>query len=257
MIRKGVLLAGGAGSRLHPLTRVTNKHLVGVGREPMIHWPLSRLFHAGVNDLLIVTGREHAGAVFELLGSGVDYGASFTFRVQDGATGIASALSLARDFVAGEPFVAVLGDNVFSADIAPDLRWFYETVFLDGRGPRGMVWLKQVADPQRFGVAEFAGPGDRTDQPRLVRIHEKPATPPSRYAVTGIYAYAGGPELFNAIGDLRPSARGELEITDLNNALLARHALAWRELAGDWSDAGTFPSLARAAEIVKDAAAFA
>ena len=254
MIRKGVLLAGGTGSRLAPLCRVTNKHLLPVGREPMIHWPLARLIRAGVTDILVVTGREHAGAVFELLGSGADYGTSFTFRVQDGATGIASAVALARDFVAGEPFVAVLGDNVFTADLTADLRWFHDTVFLPGRGPRGMVWLKAVDDPGRFGVAEFSGEGNDR---RLLHIHEKPATPPSRFAVTGVYAYAGGPELFGVIADLRPSGRGELEITDLNNALLARGALSWRELGGEWSDAGTHASMARAAAIVGGGAALA
>ena len=233
---RGVVLAGGSGSRLFPLTKVTNKHLLPVGRKPMMFWPIERLQDAGIVDILVVTGREHMGAIVNLLGSGRDHGVSFTYRVQDEAGGIAQALGLARDFVAGGRCVVVLGDNIFTASIRP----FVERFLAQPEGAR--VLLKRVPDPARFGVAELSADGAR-----LVGIEEKPAKPKSDLAVTGVYMYDA--RVFDVIAGLKPSARGELEITEVNNDYIRRGALAFDELPGDWTDAGTFESLRRANEL--------
>jgi glucose-1-phosphate thymidylyltransferase len=236
---RGILLAGGTGSRLHPLTQVTNKHLLPVGRLPMIVHPVRALIALGITDILVVTGREHAGHVVGLLGNGHDYGCSFTYRVQDQPGGIAQALGLAESFCQGDPMLVLLGDNIFESTLAGPFARF-QAQHAQGGGAR--LLLKEVPDPGRFGVAEMDGE-------RLVRIHEKPAKPSSRLAVTGIYFYDA--EVFDHIRALRPSPRGELEITDVNNAYAAQERLSWEPLDGWWTDAGTFESLATAERLVR------
>jgi glucose-1-phosphate thymidylyltransferase len=228
---RGVVLAGGTGSRLFPLTKVTNKHLLPVGRQPMILHPVRKLVDANIREILIVTGPDHMGDVMSLLGSGKDYDCELTYRVQDDAGGIAQALNLARGFGRGGRLAVILGDNVFESSIAP----FAEAYRRQPGGAK--ILLKEVDDPGRYGVAEVAGD-------RIVRILEKPPQPPSRYAVTGIYFYDGS--VHDVIATLRPSARGELEITDVNNSYIARGDLTFDVLPGWWTDAGTFESLARA-----------
>jgi glucose-1-phosphate thymidylyltransferase len=232
---KGIVLAGGTGSRLAPLTKVTNKHLLPVGRKPMIYYPIEKLISAGVKDILIVTGVEHMGDVVNLLGSGRDFGCRFTYKVQDEAGGIAEALGLAEDFSGGQRLVVILGDNVFQVD----LKRYVDKFKAQKEG--AMVLLKQAPDPQRFGVAEVSGE-------RVIRIEEKPKEPKSDYAVTGIYFYDSS--VFDIIKTLKPSGRGELEISDVNNAYIAKNQLAFDILDGWWSDAGTFESLERANELV-------
>jgi glucose-1-phosphate thymidylyltransferase len=233
---KGVILAGGTGSRLFPLTKVTNKHLLPVGQEPMIFHPILKLRDAGVLEILVVTGLEHMGDVVNLLGSGREFGCRFTYKVQDEAGGIAQALGLAENFAAGEPVCVLLGDNVFQDPIVPFVRAF-------GRQRRGArIVLKQVKDPQRYGVAEVKGS-------RITQIVEKPKVPRSDLAVTGIYFYDGG--VYDLVRRLKPSARGELEITDVNNAYLRRRALRYDVLRGWWTDAGTFESLHLANELIR------
>ncbi len=231
---KGIVLAGGTGSRLFPLTKVTNKHLLPVGRLPMVYYPIGKLILAGIRDILVVTGREHMGDVVNLLGSGRDWGAEFTYRVQDQAGGIAQALGLGEGFAGGESVVVILGDNIFHDDIAPQLRAFAA----QGGGAR--LLLKEVSDPERYGVAEV---GDG----RILSIEEKPRQPRSNYCVTGIYMYDAG--VFEMIRTLRPSGRGELEITDVNNRYLEARCLTYGVLEGWWTDAGTFPSLQLANEL--------
>jgi len=230
-----VVLAGGTGSRLLPLTKVTNKHLLPVGREPMIFHPICRLLEAGLRELLVVTGTEHLGDVVGLLGSGRELGAELTYRVQDEAGGIAQALGLARQFAAGAPVAVILADNIFACSVAP----FVEAYLRQGSGAR--LVLARVADPARFGVAELGPDG------HLRRIVEKPGRPPSAYAVTGLYFYDA--RVFDIIDELRPSARGELEITDVNNRYLAWGELACDRLEEGWTDAGTFESYHRANEV--------
>ncbi len=234
---KGVILAGGTGSRLYPLTRVTNKHLLPVGRMPMIYYPINKLLRAGVRDIMIVTGVEHMGSIVGSLGSGREFGCEFTYRVQDEAGGIAQALSLAEDFACKDPIAVILGDNIFQDDIGP----FAERFSRQKRGAR--LVLQKVEDPERFGVAEIQG-----DQ--IVGIEEKPAKPKSNFAVTGVYFYDGG--VFDIIKGLKPSKRGELEITDVNNAYIQSGALEFDVLEGWWTDAGTFASLAKANELAMD-----
>ncbi len=230
---RGVILAGGTGSRLFPLTRVTNKHLLPVGKMPMICHPVRKLREAGIRDVLIVTGREHMGDVIELLGSGRELDVELTYRVQDEAGGIAQALSLARDFSGGGSVCVILGDNVFEDSLEPHVARYREA------GGGAMVLLKEVPDPERFGVAELSA-----DRSKVLGIEEKPANPKSRLAVTGIYLYDS--TLYEIIDGLNPSARGELEITDVNNAYIERGGLRFGVLRGEWTDAGTFPSYAHA-----------
>jgi glucose-1-phosphate thymidylyltransferase len=233
---RGIVLAGGTGSRLYPLTKVTNKHLLPVGREPMIFHPVRKLVEAGIHEILIVTGTDHMGDVVALLGSGREFGGEFTYRVQDEAGGIAQALGLARRFGRGGRLAVILGDNIFSASIRPHAEAFR-------RQPTGAkILLKEVPDPSRYGVAV-------TEGDRVVRIVEKPQEPPSALAVTGIYFY--DESVFDVIAGLRPSARGELEITDVNNAYVARGDLSWEKLPGWWTDAGTFESLRHANELLE------
>ena len=235
---KGIVLAGGTGSRLHPLTAVTNKHLLPVGNYPMVFHPIARLKQAGIKDILVVTGRDHMGDVMELLGSGHDFGLDFTYKVQDQAGGIAQALGLARGFCGGNSCCVILGDNVFQEDLTPSVQAFQR----QGCGAR--LLLKEVDDPERFGVAELSPDG------HIVGIEEKPSQPRSRYAVTGIYLYDAA--VFDIIDTLRPSHRGELEITDVNNAYIEAGTCTYAVLQGWWTDAGTFPSLRRANDLTAD-----
>lgn len=235
---KGVVLAGGTGSRLMPLTKVTNKHLLPVGRCPMIHHPVKKLAEAGIEEILIVTGVEHMGDVVNLLGSGREFDVRFTYKVQDQAGGIAQALSLAENFSGGDRLAVILGDNIFEDSLRDEASRYRE----QSSGAR--VLLKQVPDPQRFGVAEIA-------DGKIIGIEEKPAKPKSDYAVTGVYFY--DETVFEMIQTMKPSARGELEITDVNNGYLARGELTYGTLTGWWSDAGTFESLARVQRLVEGA----
>ncbi|MFD1139453.1 sugar phosphate nucleotidyltransferase [Paenibacillus urinalis] len=234
---KSIILAGGTGSRLFPLTKVTNKHLLPVGKYPMIFHSVYKLKQAGLNDILIVTGKEHMGDVVNLLGSGREMGVTFTYKVQDEAGGIAQALDLAEHFVGEDQMVVILGDNVFEDDITP----FVENFRQQGEGAK--ILLQQVADPHRFGVAELEGD-------RIISIEEKPKQPKSNYAVTGIYMFDH--RVFNIVKTLKPSSRGELEITDVNNAYIELGELSFDVLQGWWTDAGTHASLARANELAKD-----
>ena len=209
---KGIVLAGGTGSRLRPLTRATNKHLLPVGKYPMIFYPIYKLKQVGIYEILIVPGREHMGHVMELLGSGRDFGVEFTYKVQDEAGGIAQALGLVKPFVGDDKYVVILGDNIFEDDITPYVRSFEE------QKEGAKVLLKEVPDPHRFGVPEFR-------DGKIITIEEKPKEPKSNYAVTGIYMY--DQEVFDIIKTLKPSARGELEITDVNNAYLRKGTLTY------------------------------
>jgi glucose-1-phosphate thymidylyltransferase len=237
---RGVVLAGGTGSRLFPLTKVTNKHLLPIGREPMIFYPVKKLVEAGIREILIVTGTEHMGDVVSLLGSGKEFGCEFTYRVQDEAGGIAQALGLARRFGRGGRLAVILGDNIFESSIAP----FAEAYRRQPRGAK--VLLQEVHDPGRYGVAVTEGEGV---DGKVVRIIEKPQNPPSNLAVTGIYFYDTA--LHEIIAELKPSKRGELEITDVNNAYIARGELTFDVLPGWWTDAGTFESLKHATDLVE------
>jgi glucose-1-phosphate thymidylyltransferase len=232
---KGVILAGGTGSRLMPLTKVTNKHLLPVGRKPMIYYPIEKLTSIGMEEILIVTGIEHMGDVVSLLGSGKDFGCRFTYKVQDEAGGIAQALSLAENFAKGQLLVVILGDNIFEDSLKN-----YAAKFITQKTGARLL-LKEVDNPRRFGVAEISGD-------RIIGINEKPQKPKSNYAVTGVYFYDAS--VFDIIQTLKPSARGELEITDVNNAYIAKSQLAYDILKGWWTDAGTFDSLNRANELV-------
>ena len=234
---RGVILAGGTGSRLFPLTRGTNKHLLPVGRYPMVFYPLARLAQAGIGEILIVTSPDHIGAMAASLGSGSRFGVELTYRIQDQPGGIAQALSLARSFVRDDRCAVVLGDNVFQDDLKP----YIEQYAHQAAGAK--VFLKQVEDPERFGVPEI-------QSGKIVTIEEKPRDPKSRYGVTGIYLY--DPQVFDLIEAIPPSARGEVEITDLNNAYAARSQLTFDVLPGWWIDAGTFESLAQANELARD-----
>jgi glucose-1-phosphate thymidylyltransferase len=234
---KAVILAGGTGSRLYPLTKVTNKHLLPVGRYPMVFHAVFKLKQAGLTDILVVTGKEHMGDVVNLLGSGRQMGVNFTYKVQDEAGGIAQALGLAEHFVGEDQVVVILGDNVFADDISP----FIEKYKQQGRGAK--ILLQQVADPERFGVAELS-------DDRIISIEEKPFKPKSRYAVTGIYMYDYN--VFSIIRELKPSGRGELEISDVNNKYIERGEMSFDILQGWWTDAGTHASYARANELAKD-----
>src|SRR5689334_17008317 len=238
---KGVILAGGLGTRLLPLTRITNKHLLPIFDRPMIFYPLQTLINAGITDILLVTGGPHAGDFLRLLGNGKDFGlAHLNYTYQEGEGGIAAALSLAEHFAEGDRICVILGDNVIEGSIAPAVDRFR-------RQPQGArILLKEVDDAGRFGVAELR-------DGRVVSIEEKPATPKSRYAVTGIYLYDA--RVFDVIRTLRPSARNELEITDVNTWYLERDELACELLDGWWTDAGTFDSLHRAGNLVADTGA--
>ena len=233
---KGIILAGGSGTRLFPLTKVTNKHLLPIGREPMIYHPIRKLLEAGITEILVVTGVDHMGHVVGLLGSGRDLNCAFTYRVQDEAGGIAQALGLARQFANGHRMVVILGDNIFEDPLTEYVKNFA----VQKAGAR--IILKEVADPERFGVAELKGD-------RVIGIEEKPPKPKSNLAVTGVYMYDS--QVFEIIRTLKPSARGEMEITDVNNAYIQRGELAYDVFKGWWTDAGTFESWHLANELVR------
>ena len=227
---KGIVLAGGTGSRLFPLTKVTNKHLLPVGKKPMIYYPIEKFLEAGIKEILIVTGVEHMGDVVGLLGSGKDFGCKFTYKVQDEAGGIAQALGLAENFVGNDLCSVILGDNIFKDSLFDDVKAFEK----QGKGAR--ILLKEVEDPHRFGVAELSGDS-------VIGIEEKPKNPKSNWSVTGIYFYDS--KVFNVIKTLKPSGRGELEITDVNNYYIRENQLSYGKFKSWWSDAGTFESLAK------------
>jgi len=233
---KGVILAGGLGTRLYPLTKVTNKHLLPVYDKPMIYYPIQTLINAGIDDILIVTGGNNAGDFLRLLGNGKEFGLKhINYTYQEGEGGIADALRLAEFFAAGENICVVLGDNI----IEKNIRSAAENFRTQKEGAK--ILLKEVPDPQRFGVAELRGD-------RVVRIEEKPAQPKSNYAVIGIYLF--DKTVFEIVKTLKPSNRGELEITDVNNHYIERGTMTWDILDGWWTDAGTFESLLRANELV-------
>jgi glucose-1-phosphate thymidylyltransferase len=232
---RGIVLAGGTGSRLMPLTKVTNKHLLPVGQKPMIFYPIEKLTAIGIEEILIVTGVEHMGDVVSLLGSGSNFGCRFTYKVQDQAGGIAEALALAENFAKDRLMAVILGDNIFRAS----LKSYAEKFIAQQAGAR--ILLKQVPYPQRFGVAELSAD-------RIIGIEEKPEKPKSDYAVTGIYFYDSA--VFDIIKTLKPSDRGELEITHVNQAYIAKNQLAYDIIEGWWTDAGTFESLNKANELV-------
>ena len=233
---RGVVLAGGLGTRLLPMTRVTNKHLLPVYDRPMIYYPLQQLVHAGIRDILVVTGGDHADDFGKLLRDGQDFGLEqLRSTYQEGEGGIAEALGFAEDFAAGLPIVVVLGDNIFQDPLAGAISRY----LTDPTG--GMILLKEVDDPERFGVA-------RLENDRVVEIVEKPTEPATRLAVTGCYLYDA--RVFDIIRSLEPSARGELEITDVNNRYVEWGAMRHHVLSGWWTDAGTVESLHRAAALV-------
>jgi glucose-1-phosphate thymidylyltransferase len=235
---KGVILAGGLGTRLMPLTKITNKHLLPIYNRPMIHWPLLTLINAGITDIMIVTGGSFAGDFLQLLGNGRDLGLrDLHYTYQEGEGGIADALSLAEDFVDRDRVVVILGDNIFEKSILPHVDAYR------AQGTGAKILLREVPDPQRFGVPELDGD-------RVVGIEEKPRQPKSNFAVTGAYMY--DEYVWEVIHGLEPSARGELEITDVNNAYVKRGDLTWAQVDGWWSDAGTFESLIQAGQLVRE-----
>jgi glucose-1-phosphate thymidylyltransferase len=233
---KGVILAGGLGTRLSPLTKITNKHLLPIYDKPMIYYPLQTLINAGIEDILLVTGGNHAGDFLRLLGNGKDFGLKhLNYTYQEGEGGIAQALALAEHFSDYEKMVVILGDNIIQGNIIQAVKDFKKQK--DG----AKVLLKEVPDPQRFGVAEI-------ENDRVVGIEEKPEAPRSKYAVIGIYMYDG--KVFDIIKTLKPSGRGELEITDVSNAYIREGNMTHNFLEGWWSDAGTFESLHRVSNLV-------
>jgi len=233
---KGIVLAGGLGKRLYPLTRVSNKHLLPVYNKPMIYYPIQTLVDAGIKDILVVTGGTHAGEFLRLLGNGKDFGLKhINYTYQEGEGGIAEALRLAKHFADNDKIAVILGDNIIEKDINKCVDDFRK----QSKGAK--ILLKEVEDPERFGVAELKGE-------KIVGIEEKPKSPKSKYAVTGIYMYDN--RVFEIIKNLKPSGRGELEITDVNNAYIRDGELTYSVLDGWWTDAGTFESLLRANNLV-------
>jgi glucose-1-phosphate thymidylyltransferase len=236
---RGIILAGGKGTRLGELTKITNKHLLPIGAYPMVYYPLKKLTGAGVQDILLVSGTEHMGDFVELLGSGKDHQCQLTYRVQDEAGGIAQALGLAQLFCTGARCAVILGDNIFQDALGPMLR--------DANAKPDYAWVavKRVPDPKRYGVAELK-------DGRIISIEEKPEYPKSDHAVAGIYIYP--PDVFEVVKTLKPSRRGELEITDVNRHYLEQGRLGYSVLNGFWTDAGTLDSLVHANQLVREAA---
>jgi glucose-1-phosphate thymidylyltransferase len=234
---RGIVLAGGKGTRLGELTKVTNKHLLPVGPLPMVYYPLKKMVGAGIHDVLLVSGTDHMGDFVELLGSGKTHHCSLTYRVQDEAGGIAQALGLAETFCAGQRSLVILGDNIFHSPVSALLE--------DANKHPKWAWigLQRVSDPARYGVAELKGK-------KVVGIEEKPKQPKSDYAVIGVYIYP--PDVFEVIKTLKPSGRGELEITDVNNYYLRKGRMGYSIIEGYWTDAGTLDSLAHANQLVRD-----
>jgi len=238
---KGIVLAGGTGSRLNPLTRVTNKHLLPIYDKPMVYYPIQTLVNAGIYEILVVTGGKNAGEFLRLLGNGRDFGLKhINYTYQEGEGGIAEALGLAEYFAAGEPVCVVLGDNIIENNICQAVENFRK------QKEGAKILLKEVSDAQRFGVAEIRGP-------QVIGIEEKPSHPKSNYAVIGIYLY--DQTVFEKIQRLKPSGRGELEITDVNNFYIREGKLTYEVLQGWWTDAGTFDSLLRASNLVSETGA--
>ncbi len=248
---KGVILAGGTGSRLYPATKVTNKHLICVYDRPMLYFPLRTLIDAGVTDILITSGGEHQGAITSLLGSGKSFeidgkkkedggrviDVNITYRIQDRAGGIAEALGLAKDFVGREKFMVILGDNIFEDNVNGAVQEFLKS------NTSACIFLKEVTDAQRFGVAELKNE-------KVIGIEEKPTQPKSNLAVTGLYLYS--PDVFDVVKTLKPSGRGELEITDVNNHYVKQGTMIYSVVKGNWTDAGTPESLYKAAGLVRE-----
>ena len=224
---KGVILAGGIGIRLHPLTLITNKHLLPVYDKPMILYPLETLKKSGITEIMIVCGKEHGGDFMNFLGSGKDYGVKLQYSLQHGAGGIAEALSLTEDFADNGQIAVILGDNIFEDDFLKDIE-----EFKNREGAR--VFIKEVDDPQRFGVAEIQGD-------KIINIEEKPENPKSNYITTGFYLYNS--DVFGKIRKLKPSQRGELELSDVHNMYIHDGKLSYGAVKGFWSDAGTFKTL--------------
>ena len=238
---KGVILAGGLGTRLFPLTKITNKHLLPVHDRPMIYYPIQTLINAGIDDIMIVTGGNSAGDFLRLLGNGTEFGLKhLNYTYQEGEGGIADALSLVEHFADEQPICVVLGDNIIEGNIRSAADEYRQ----QGKGAK--ILLKKVPDPQRFGVPELNGKA-------VLQIEEKPKEPKSDFAVIGIYFYDS--TVFNVIRTLVPSGRGELEITDVNNHYINRGEMTWNQLDGWWTDAGTFESLLRASNMVADSGA--
>jgi len=229
---KGIILAGGSGSRLSPLTRVTSKQLLPIYDQPMIYYPLKTMLDGGIREVLIITAPEHAGDFLNFLGSGNSFKARFTYEIQDKPAGLAQGLSLAETFVGGDSCMMVLGDNIFEHDFSDDIKNFTSGA---------KIYVKEVPDAERFGVVEL------DENNHVLSIEEKPAKPKSNLAQTGAYMY--DEHVFDLIRQLNPSSRGELEITDLNNVYLEKGTLTAGHINGEWIDAGTFESLFRAAEI--------
>ena len=238
---KGVILAGGLGSRLYPLTKVTNKHLLPVYDKPMIYYPIRALVQAGIDDVLVVTGGNSAGDFLKLLGNGREFGLpTMNYTYQEGEGGIADALRLARHFADDDPICVILGDNIFEKSI----KGAVDSFRAQAKGAR--ILLKPVDDPERFGVPVLDGD-------KVVKIEEKPKQPKSNFAVVGVYMFDN--RVFECIETLKPSDRGELEITDVNNWYIERGEMQWSEMEGWWTDAGTFESLHRASNLVAETGA--
>ncbi len=234
---KGIILAGGSGTRLRPLTRVTSKQLLPIYNKPMIFYPLETLLKAGIKDILIIVAPDHAGDFLKLLGSGTEYGCNFTYEIQDKPEGLAQAFTIGENFIGDDSVTLILGDNVFEDDFSEAI-----TTFEKG----GRVFAKKVHDPERFGVVEF------DDDKKAISIEEKPKQPKSSYAVTGLYIYDN--TVVKKATELTPSARGELEITDLNNVYLKEGSLDVAFVEGLWLDTGTFESLHQAIEFARQRA---
>jgi len=238
---KGVILAGGLGTRMYPLTKITNKHLLPVYDKPMIYYPLQALINTGIKDILIVTGGNYAGDFLRLLGNGHEFGLKhINYTYQEGEGGIAAALSMAEFFADEDKICVMLGDNIIEKNICEAVKKF------DRQKSGAKIMIKEVPDPHRFGVPVLEGD-------KIVKIEEKPKTPKSPYAVTGIYLY--DKTVFDIGKSLRPSDRRELEITDVNNVYIERGQLTWEILDGWWTDAGTFESLLRASQLVAESGA--
>jgi len=232
---KGIILAGGNGTRLRPLTKVTSKQLLPIYDQPMIFYPLQTLLKAGIKDILVIVAPDHAGDFLKLLGSGEEYGCNFSYEIQDEPNGLAQAFVIGRNFIGKDSVALILGDNVFEDDFAQDIKTFESG---------GRVFIKKVPDPARFGVAEF------DDNRKVISIEEKPENPKSDYAVTGLYIYDN--TVVEKVSKIKPSARGELEITDLNNEYLKDGTLDVAFVEGKWLDTGTFESLHEAIVFVRE-----
>ena len=232
---RGIILAGGTGTRLYPLTKVTNKHLLPVGKEPMIFHPIKQLTSAGLKQILVVTSTDHMGDIVKVLGSGKDFGCEFTFHVQEEPKGIAHALSLAENFAGNDKIVVFLGDNIFEYSIKPYVKNF------ENQKEGARVLLKKVSDPDRYGIAAM-------DEEHILEIEEKPSSPKTDYAVVGVYMYDS--EVFDILKNIEPSNRGEYEITSVNNKYIRRSKLEYDIVKGRWMDTGTFESYFEANKIL-------